>query len=166
MRKSSKSRFVNGVIAALITVFFVVHGLMGGLSLSAGIPSSLSWLAWGGVVLAGCHVVASIVTSKEQLSDVERPPSARKKRHLALKWATGGVLAVLAIVHMVIPKGSLIATVALVALSAALAVHVWVGSKSLLKDVGIDRRYQTPLRVVICAFAVVAVCMVLMGAVR
>jgi succinate dehydrogenase hydrophobic anchor subunit len=34
-----------------------------------------------------------------------------------------------------------------------LAVHLCVGSKSLLKDLEIDRRYKTAFRIVVCVFA-------------
>ena len=40
------------------------------------------------------------------------------------------------------------------AVSAALAVHLCVGSKSLLKDLEINRRYKMAFRAVVCAFAV------------
>jgi succinate dehydrogenase hydrophobic anchor subunit len=40
-----------------------------------------------------------------------------------------------------------------VGLSAVLAVHLCVGSKSLLEDLGIDRRYKTAFRVIVCVLA-------------
>ena len=157
------SRFVNGVIAAAITVLFLAHGALGGFSALTGYTSPFTWLIWGGVILIGAHVVASIVTSIQQLTDVEFPPSARKKRHLALKWATGGLLAVAACAHIVLPKNSLTATLVVMAVIVLLAVHLCVGSKSLLKDIGIDRRYKTAFRVVVIVLSVLFALAMLIG---
>ena len=153
--KSSKARVVNGVIAALITIIFLVHGTMGSLSALFGFSSALSWVVWGAVILAGLHVVMSMVTSTQQLTDREFPPSRRKKAHLALKWVTGGLLAVVAIAHIILPKSSVTAAGVIVAVSVLLAVHVCVGSKSLLTDLGFSKRYKWPLHVVVCLFAAV-----------
>ena len=157
------ARFVNGVIAALITVAFLVHGALGSLSVAVGLPTSLAWLVWGAVILAIVHVAVSIVTSNQQLTDAERPPSARKKRHLALKWATGGLLGVAAVVHIVLPKSSTSAAFVIVVVSVLLAIHLCVGSKSLLKDLEIDRRYKTAFRIVVCVLAAVFACAMLIG---
>lgn len=153
MRKRVTARFVNGVIAALITVFFLAHGTMGSLSAVTGIANHFPWLVWAAVALVGVHVIASAVTSHQQLTDAERPPSPRKKRHLALKWATGSVLAVAACAHILLPRNGVSAALVIVAVSVALAVHLCVGSKSLLKDLGIGTRYKTVFRVVVCLFA-------------
>ena len=161
--KSSKARMVNGVIAALITVIFLVHGTMGSLSALFGFSGALAWVVWGAVILAGLHVVVSALTSAQQLTDKEFPPSPRKKAHLALKWATGGLLAVVAIAHIILPKSSVVAAGVIVAVSVVLAVHVWVGSKSLLTDLGFSRRYMWPLRIVVCLFAALFVVVMLRG---
>ena len=153
MGKRPTARFVNGVLAALITVLFLVHGSLGSLSVLGCFSGSLSWLVWGAVILACIHVVASIVTSYQQLTDAEFPPSPRKRRHLALKWATGGLLAAVALAHIMLPPSTTLAALVIVAVSIVLAVHLCVGSKSLLKDLGIDRRYKMAFRVVMCVFA-------------
>lgn len=161
MRKESKARIVNGVISAAIVVFFLVHASLGSLSALVGFTSPFAVAVWLGVALVGAHVIMSIVTSREQLTDPERPPSARKKRHLALKWATGGLLAAVAVAHIVTTRlygaqamqSSLSGALLIVALAIVLAVHLCVGSKSLLKDLGIDRRFKTAFRVVVCIFA-------------
>ena len=132
MSQGSKARRFNGVVSAAITAIFLAHSVLGGLAAITGFISPLAWLVWVGVGLICVHVVASIVTSREQLSDVERPPSSRKKRHLALKWATGGLLAAVALAHVVLPKSSELATACILALCVVLAVHLCVGSKSLL----------------------------------
>ena len=161
--KSSKARVVNGVIAALITVIFLVHGTMGSLSALFGFSGAFAWVVWGAVILAGLHVAASLVTSAQQLTDREFPPSRRKKAHLALKWATGVLLAIVAIAHIVLPKSSTVAAGVIVAVSVVLAVHVCVGSKSLLKDLGLGRRYKWPLRIVVCLFTALFVLVMLKG---
>lgn len=161
MNKGSKARFVNGVVSAAIVVFFLVHATLGSLSGLFGVRSPLAVFVWVGIGLVGVHVVACVVTSREQLNDMERPPSARKKRHLALKWATGGLLALAVVAHIVSMRVWGVASVqtswAGVALTAvlaiALAVHVCVGAKSLLKDLNIDRAYMGIFRIVVCAFA-------------
>ena len=106
-------------------------------------------------MLVGVHVVVSIVTSREQLVDTERPPSKRKKRHLALKWATGILLAIAVIAHIVLPHDGMLALFAIGAVCITFAIHLCVGARSLLKDLGFDRRYKTAFRVAVCAFLLV-----------
>lgn len=167
MRKRSTARVVNGVVSAVIAAVFLAHALMGALSLAFGFSNSFAWLIWVGVALVGVHVVLSVVTSREQLSNVDRPPSPRKKRHLALKWGSGLALAVLAGLHVatrlfpdtVTDAAALMETAVLVLLSAALAAHVCIGCRSLLKDLSLNRDWKWPLRtaVLVCAGVVVAV---------
>lgn len=153
MGKRSISRLVNGIVSAVLVVFFLAHGVLGGVSLVSGVEGTLTWLVWVGVALVVVHVMASVVTSREQLADEQRPPSARKKRHLALKWTTGVLLALCAAAHVIF-KDALAGRVAMVLVAVALAVHACVGAKSLLKDVGVDRRYKMAFRVVVCIFVV------------
>ena len=172
MRKRITARFVNGVISGIIVVFFLAHGVMGSISSLTGFSSPFTWLVWLGVALIGAHVIVSVVTSAQQLGDRERPPSARKKRHLALKWVTGCLLAIAAGVHIFAPRvlgetavdSSVWVACIVVVVSAALAVHLCVGSKSLLKDLEIDRRYKIAFRVVVCAFTCAFSLAVLLGA--
>ncbi len=160
--KTSKARLANGVISSAIVVFFLIHGVLGSLSGLIGLKSPFTWFVWVGVALVGMHVVISIVTSREQLADVERPPSARKKRHLALKWATGGLLLATAAAHIVTMRlwgaaamqSSISGVVLTCVLAAMLAVHLCVGAKSLLTDLGIDRKFMTVFRAVVCVLAV------------
>lgn len=161
MRKRSKARFANGVVSAAIVVFFLAHATLGSLSALVGLTSPFTFLVWVGVCAIGVHIVISVFTSREQLNDPERPPSPRKKRHLALKWATGGLLAAVAAAHIVTMRlygaeamqSSATGTVLIVALAIVLAVHLCVGSKSLLRDLGIESRYKTAFRVVVIVFA-------------
>ena len=161
--KRSTARFANGAVSAVLVVFFLAHGVLGSLALVFGIIGPLAWLFWVGVALVAVHVVMSVVTSREQLSDAQRPPSPRKKRHLALKWATGALLAACIAVH-VASSNALIARLAIVALAIALAAHLCVGSKSLLTDLGADRRYKNAFRAAACAFAALFVVAVLASA--
>ena len=130
---------------------------------AVGLMSPFASLIWIGVGLICVHIVASIVTSREQLGDTERPPSGRKKRHLALKWATGALLGAAAAVHIILPKSSELATVCIVALCVVLAVHLCVGSKSLLRDLGLSARLKIAFRIIVCAIAAAAAIAVIVG---
>ena len=156
-------RSVNGVIAALITIIFLVHGAMGSLSAVFGFSGALAWVVWGAVILACVHVAMSLITSVQQLNDAERPPSARKKAHLALKWVTGGLLAIIAIAHIVLPKSAVAAAYVIIGVSVVLAAHLCVCAKSLLSDLGIDRRWKWPFRVLVCVLAALFVLAMLKG---
>ena len=171
MGKDSRARKVNGVVSAALTLFFLAHATIGGISLLTGFASPFAVLVWVGVGLVAVHVVASVVTSREQLGDVERPPSARKKRHLALKWATGIALLATAAFHIVSMRMPVATApslaldlVAIVVVAVALAAHLWVGSKSLLKDLGLNTRHQPAFRAAVCLFAVFFVVSAIMGA--
>lgn len=163
MRKGSNIRRFNGIVSAIIAAFFLVHAILGSLSVITGFISPFTGLVWVGVALVAVHVVASIVTSKEQLGDTDYPPSPRKKRHLALKWATGLLLAAAAVAHVVLPKSAFVSTAVIVAVSIVLAVHLCVGSKSLLKDLGLDTRGKTAFRIVVCALAAACAVIVMVG---
>ncbi|MBQ9001920.1 MAG: hypothetical protein IJ087_08720 [Eggerthellaceae bacterium] len=156
MGERSKARFANGIVSAVLVVFFIAHGLLGSAAIVFGYSSPLAFLVWAGMALVVVHVVASIVTSREQLTDAKRPPSSRKKRHLALKWATGAGLAACVALHVFL-RGAFPPKIAIVAVAVMLAVHLCVGSKSLLADLNIPRRYQMAFRVAVCAFAAVFV---------
>lgn len=173
MRKRLDMRFANGVVSAAIVAFFLVHATLGTLLGLVGFLSPFTWLVWVGVALIGVHVALSIFTSREQLTDLERPPSPRKKRHLVLKWATGGLLALVAVAHVVaIRLGGMAAVNSTVTgalltacLAVVLAVHLCVGSKSMLKDLNISRRYKLAFRLVVCAFAAFFAISALVGAI-
>lgn len=158
-----KARTINGVIAAVMTVVFLGHGIMGSLHNVFGLTSPFSWVVWIAVVLVGIHVAMSLLTSSQQLGDAERPPSRRKKAHLALKWATGGLLAVIAVVHIVLPKSLEASAYVIVAVSVALAAHLCVCAKSLLSDLGFDKRWKWPFRVIVCLFALLFSLVMLKG---
>ena len=163
MGKGSKARHVNGIISAVIVVFFLVHAALGSIESTPSSESPIRWVIWAGVCLVGVHVLTSIVTSYQQMTDKEFPPSARKKRHLVLKWVTGVLLASAVFVHVsnvqatgageAVPPEALAA--ATVVLAAVLAWHIFVGVKSMLTDVGLSKGLMTPLRVIVIVLAVV-----------
>ena len=174
MRKRSGARFANGIISALIVAFFAVHSFLGGLEALVSLPSPAPWIMWVGVGIVAVHVVTSVVTSYQQLSDAEFPPSTRKKRHLALKWVTGGLLAIAAGAHIVCVQTfgpdavqvNVSVMVVVLLLVVVLCVHVWVGAKSLVTDLEQDKGLVRPFRACVCVFALVAVCLVVAGFVR
>lgn len=171
MRNSSKARLVNGVISALIVVFFVAHSLLGGLEALVPLASPPALVMWAGICIVGIHVVVSIITSREQLTDTAFPPSKRKKRHLALKWITGGILLAAIAAHVACiqafgpdaVQASATSTLVTLALVAALTVHIWVGAKSLITDLNLDKGLIKPFRVIICALAAAIGCIIAAG---
>ena len=161
---------VNGIVSAIVVVFFVAHSILGGLESVTPLRSSAPWIIWIGVGAIVVHIAVSAVTSYEQLTDAEFPPSKRKKQHLALKWATGGVLAALAIAHIATTmlygpdavQASFAFSALVLMLVAALTIHMWVGAKSLVVDLGLSKSLILPFRVIVCLVAVVvAMCIVL-----
>lgn len=171
VRKRSTARFVNGVISACIVVFFIAHSLLGGLEGIASLASPSPLIVWAGVGVIALHMLASVVTSYQQLTDAEFPPSARKKRHLLLKWATGAALALAAAAHVgcIYTFGpdavqtSVASKMVVLVLVAVLAVHSWVGAKSLVTDLGLNKGLIGVFRVVVCALSAIAACFALAG---
>ena len=162
MRKRLNMRLANGVASAAIVCFFLLHGLLGSFAFALPSAHPFLWVVWIGVGFVVLHVMLSVVTSYQQLTDVEFPPSSRKKRHLALKWLTGILLACSIVTHIacarvpgLVASFPLLPTLATVVLSIVLAWHICVGMKSLLKDIGLSKRLMTPLRIVMCVLAAV-----------
>ena len=105
------------------------------------------------------HIVASVFTTYIMFTDEVRPPSSRKKRHQWLKWATGALLAVVAIWHALRPDTS--ADALLIVVLAVLAWHAFVGSKSIVRDLDMSRFMKTALRVAVVAVSVLIAVFVL-----
>ena len=184
MHKRSTTRLINGIIAAIVVCLFAVHGILGALETMLPIAPTLVWVVWFGVCLVGVHVLLSIATSYLQLTDTENPASARKKRHLLLKWITGVLLAIVIAIHIANPAARAGSTgvlaspnaladsaalanpaalkITLAVLAALLAWHIYVCMKSLLADIGIDSKWLVPLRVVVCVVAAVITVVVLL----
>lgn len=163
---AEKLRLSNALFASAIAVFFLAHSALGAASLFVeGLTNSAPWLVWIMFGVVGAHVLASVGATTLMLTDTERPPSSRKKRHFVLKWATGSVLAATITVHLfcILCPGSLPAfphqaKVSFLLLLAALAWHVGIATKSLARDLGIGKRTRDIMRTVyvLAAFALIA----------
>ncbi len=173
MKRRSTARTVNGIVSAVILCLFLVHAVLGTFSSPLSFSAVASYVLWLGMALVGVHVVASIATSYEQLTDTVRPPSRKKRQHLLLKWVTGIVLLAVVLLHILRVREldlasavySPLGTAVAIALVAALAVHAWTGSKSLLKDLNIDRKYRSVLRAGVAILAMVLACLLLFNVV-
>lgn len=149
-------RKANAIVAAIITAFFLVHATLGSLDLHVELPSNLAWTVWVGAALAAIHIALCGATSVSMLTDQKRPPSSKKKRHLALKWATGVLLLAVAAPHALEYFGSDRTLPLAIALVIAVAAHACIGAKSLLKDLSLPRTWRPTFRIVVCALTAVA----------
>ena len=153
---AEKLRLFNAVVALAIAVFFLVHSGLGTASFFVdGLVNSVPWLVWGMLGVVGVHVIASVAATVLMLTDKERPPSARKKRHFVLKWATGVLLALVIAVHLccVVFPGSFSfgpdqLRIPFLLLLAVLAWHVGIATKSLARDLGIGKKTRDVMRAV------------------
>lgn len=165
--QQSKLRRVNGIVSALLVCLFLAHAILGSISLLYPIPRSFTFLIWGGVALVVVHIILCVATSRYMLTDTERPPSKKKKDHLVLKWVSGGLLILTVALHLSgfgnnLTSGFSNSYFALILiLIAFLASHEYVGIKSLLKDLDIDRRYRFPLCLAICLLGAILAIMIL-----
>lgn len=148
-------RKVNGAIAGVLCLFFLVHGILGILWTSGAINAELAFVIWAFFIAALVHGLLSIVTSRQMLHDAERPPSRRKKRHLVLKWVTGLALLLIACVHALLPEHAAAWPSVSILVALALAVHMYVGGKSLASDLGLPRGMRIAFRLVAIAWAVI-----------
>ena len=163
---AEKLRLFNALVVSAIAVFFLAHSALGTASLFVeGLVNSVPWLVWAMFGVVGAHVLASVGATALMLTDTERPPSSRKKRHFVLKWATGSVLAATIAVHLfcILCPGSLPVfpcqtKVSFLLLLAALAWHVGIATKSLARDLGIGKRTRDAMRAayVLAVFALIA----------
>ena len=144
--RPSRLRAINGIASAVIVVLFIAHGLT---RVAGGMGPS--FIVWAGVAIVLVHVLLSVGTSTEMLSDTVRPPSTKKKLHLVLKWVSGTLLGAFALAHALglVDSNKWF----LCALALLIAWHAWVGSRSLLKDLRIDTRYRNMLRIILCIAA-------------
>ena len=156
IRYNSPMRKTNAIVAAIITAFFLAHATLGATALHVDIPSSLSWTVWIGAALVCAHIVFCIATSTSMLTDAKRPPSQKKKRHLALKWITGALLLAVAIPHAAEFYGGDRTPLLAILLIIAVAAHACVGAKSLLKDLSLPRTWRPAFRAIVCIIAALA----------
>jgi len=148
----------NGGLSALLLLGFMAHAALGSLLLSGAVGRPCGPAIWIGVGLIAAHLLLSGVASRQMLTDAQRPPSARKKRHLLWKWLSGAALALCCLWHVADSagavagvEGAFIARALL--LLAAMAVHALFGVKSLLKDLRLPRSGRMALRLGIVAAA-------------
>ncbi|WP_206214660.1 hypothetical protein [Adlercreutzia sp. ZJ242] len=146
----------------LVAAFFL-HAIVGTLWLRFGLSDHLAWVVWVAVSVAGAHIGLSAATSCSMLTDRQRPPSSRKRMHLVLKWASGGMLLTAALIHVTagLTGRTPEARCFLLAVVALLTWHSFVGAKSLLKDLGIPTRLKGSLRALMITVAAV-VCLALL----
>lgn len=163
MKGPTRARRANGLVVALILGLLAVHAVLGSLSTLVPIPKFMAWMIWVGVALIVVHMSLSVATSYEQLTDYLRPPSAAKRRHLGLKWLTGLVLALIALIHISPTTCPLYEKSLMVALAAATAWHVYVGARSLLSDLGCNKDRRSIVRAAALAIAAVSSLIVLLG---
>ena len=146
-------RFANALVIGIATCIVAIHMLLGALGLHVPIPASFSWVIWIAVALIALHVVLSAVTSYQQMMDRENPPSVNKRNHLILKWGTGILLAAVVIAHI---EHVLPGPVVMAVLAGVTAWHVCVGAKSLLTDLGLDKRRRDAVRIAVIVIAALA----------
>lgn len=166
-RTGARMRMPNGAVSTVILVFFLAHAALGVAWRLGFASSTMVWAVWMGIALIGVHVLLTVATSYSMLTDEHRPPSAKKRQHLWLKWITGGIVVAGAAVHIVVTNqigggsaAGMQPLIIMLVLLAALGMHACTGVKSLLKDMGWNRAWLVPLRIAIiavcCAIGVVA----------
>jgi len=173
-RPHTPARVFNAVAAGIIMLLFLVHACLGTLKLYwPEMPSNLEFIVWFGVAIIAVHVIASIVTTYEMWTDTVRPPSDRKKRHQILKWVTGILLLVSIVIHQLcvselLPPAAVdvLTLPALIVTAILLCWHLFVGAKSLTRDLNLKSAFRTPLRVVFIVITVVVCAAVLVLIVR
>lgn len=155
-------RKVNGIISLALVLVVGAHALPGLFPFAEPSVHLLQTLGWAIVCLGVGHALLSVGTSTQMLTDTVRPPSEGKKRHLVLKWATGLAVAGAVALHACASAGmlpgmgkqALAATVVLVL--ALTGMHVYVGTRSLLKDIGLPRSWKSAARALVAAITIAA----------
>lgn len=149
-----KIRKANAALALALLAFFYAHALMGSFA-EEPVGSVALVLIWLFMTVAVVHLVLCVMTSRAMLEDEVRPPSRKKKAHLALKWASGIVLLAAAAIHCQVLNGAGALFASL--LVAALAWHAWVGAKSAVRDLRGTKMLVAPLRLAVCCIAALLV---------
>ncbi len=151
-RIAATLRRFNAVVAACLVIFFFAHAALGAFSEATGYTSNLKWIVWIFAALVIVHMSLSLATSYYMVTDTLRPPSEAKIRHLALKWASGMLLLVLAVLHMLHIAN--LGVPLMIVLLGVIAWHSFVGTKSLTRDLNLSRKLRIPLRICIIVAAV------------
>ena len=143
-------RRANGIASLLLLAVFSAHAIMGALFCWSVASGEVGWVVWVGVCIAVLHVALSIGTTRHMLHDEVRPPSAKKKAHQLKKWISGVLVGVVCAAHVLTIFETRLWFVIVLTLDVALAAHVCVSAKSLVKDL----RLAPNLRYVIRVFAI------------
>lgn len=157
VEKADIARRANAVAAAVLVVAFLGHALVAAFAGHAGAASAPVLLLRCLLGLVLVHVGFSVATTVCMMKDTVRPPSARKRRHQWLKWASGCVLLAALALHVLRPwlPAAFDVPLSLVVL-AALTWHGWMGMKSLVHDLRLPKGAKRPLRAALGALAVLA----------
>ena len=170
--RAEKLRFFNATVASAIAAFFLVHSTLGAATFVVeGMSNDVPWLVWGMFGIMGVHVIASVGTTAMMLADTERPPSSRKKRHFLLKWATGTLLALVVVWHLLaafspdsLARTAITTRAPFLLTLAALAWHVGIATKSLARDLAISKKSRDILRGVYVIVLGLLIAILLLGA--
>ena len=168
-RKPTPLRTANGIVAALLCVIFAAHAILGGVKIAdPTFTGRFVWVVWVGVGLVAVHIIMSIGTTVSMWTDTVRPPSDKKKRHQIMKWVTGVALLAVAGIHMAsgMPGSAWPMAALMLCVAAALGWHMFVASKSLLKDLHVPhhKKYRPYLQAALIAACVVAGVIILAAA--
>lgn len=154
-------RRINAAVAASLVVFFLVHACLGSIEQIQPIQSSLRWITWifAGLILV--HIALTVATSYYMMTDSVRPPSKAKVRHLILKWVSGGILLLLALLHVF--GFSELRIPLMVGLLGVIVWHSFVGVKSLIRDLNMPRELKMPIRVALIVIGAIIASVALAG---
>ena len=160
-RKPTPLRTANGVVAAALCVIFAAHAILGSVKIAnPAFSGRFVWVVWVGVGLVAVHIAMSIGTTVAMWRDTVRPPSNKKKRHQILKWVTGVAMLATAAAHMLtgFPSAAWTGAILMLGVAATLGWHMFVASKSLLKDLHVPhhKKWRPWLRAVLVAVCVAA----------
>ena len=169
-RLAQRLRRANGVVSLCLVGALALHAVANSLRLGGIDAPSFALLAWAAVCAGVAHAALCIATSAAMLSDTERPPSHKKKQHLVVKWVTGALVAIAAGLHVAAsqgvlgPAGAQAGRWLMVAAAVALGAHLWTGTRSLLKDVGLPRSWKPAVRALVVGGTLVVCALVLSAA--
>lgn len=159
-------RRANGIVALLLLVAFAAHAVMGVLFCWGVVSGEASWIVWAGVCVVVLHVMLSICTTRQMLHDEERLPSAKKKTHQAKKWVSGIAVGAIAVAHALLACGNAAWIIVALLLDVALATHICISAKSLVKDLGLTSGLRYAIRtltIVVAVFTGLGICVSIGG---
>lgn len=159
-------RRANGIASLLLLALFAAHAIMGTLFCCGMFSGEASWVVWVGVCIVAVHFALSIGTTLQMLHDKARPPSLKKKWHQVKKWVSGIAVGTITIAHILLAYGNTTWAIVAILLDVALATHICISAKSLIKDLGFAPSLRYAIRilsVVVAAFAGLGICVSISG---